>query len=141
MRTTVQDFGSGEGSGSEPPSQIGALKVIVILHISPERRASALQNWTQLDGCGAWFGTELQERRRETARSILGSGTPFLTVSKKSLPRIPETVLQSNSAHQALHQATQVPSCLRACVLSSFRCFQPFVTPWTNVACQDPLSM
>ena len=62
------------------------------------------------------------------------------TLSKKSLPRIPETVLQSNSAHQALHQATQAPSCLSACMLSSFSRFQPFVTPWT-VARQAPLSM
>lgn len=71
MRTIVQDFGSGEGSGSEPPLSDWCPQSHCF-HISPEHRASALQNWTQLDGCGAWFVTELQERRTETARSILG---------------------------------------------------------------------
>ena len=139
MRTIVQDFGFGEGSGSEP----------LLSDWCPQSHCySSRLSWTshkcssELDPVG-WLWCLVRNRAARENRDSqkhIGIGTPFLTVSKKSLPRIPETVLQSNSAHQALHQATQVPSCLRACVLSSFSHFQPFVTPWT-VARQVPLYM
>lgn len=61
----------GREAAPSPSFQIGALKVIVILHVSLEHPTSALQNWTQLDGCGAWFGTELDAVLKSPHKSLL----------------------------------------------------------------------
>lgn len=54
-----------------PHRLIGALKVVFILQVCSSCFANAIQNWTQLDGCGAWFGTELDAVLKSPHKSLL----------------------------------------------------------------------
>lgn len=42
-----------------------------LLFKCPQLLANATQNWTQLDGCGAWFGTELDAVLKSPHKSLL----------------------------------------------------------------------
>lgn len=65
----------------------------------PQLLANATQNWTQLDGCGAWFGTELDAVLKSPHKSLLveagaGAGAEVGTGAGESKSnRISESLL------------------------------------------------